>query len=288
MQEYTDLKRAEKGAWISIGTYLFLSALKLIIAYIGGSQALRADGLNNATDIVASVAILIGIRVARKPPDMNHHYGHFRAESIASLIAAFIMISVGIEVIINAVTKLVQNEVETPSMITAYAAIFSAIVMFIVYRFNVKLARKINSSSLYAQSQDNLSDALVSIGALIGIIGSQLGLSWLDLIAGIVVGLIICKTAFEIFKDATHTLTDGFDSNEIKEMKSSIQNVPGVEDVKDIKARMHGNQKLVEATILVNPSLTVEKGHEITEDVEVFLNKTYGVKYAHIHIEPFI
>jgi cation diffusion facilitator family transporter len=288
MQEYSDLKRGEKGAWISIGAYLFLSALKLTIAYIGGSQALRADGLNNATDIVASIAILIGMRVSRKPPDMNHHYGHFRAESIASLIAAFIMISVGIEVIINAVTKLVQNEVETPSMITAYAAIFSAIVMFIVYRYNLKLAKKINSSSLYAQSQDNLSDALVSIGALIGIIGSQLGLSWLDLIAGIVVGLIICKTAFEIFKDATHTLTDGFDSNEIKEMKISIQNVPGVEDVKDIKARMHGNQKLVEATILVNPSLTVEKGHEITDDVEVYLNKEYGVKYAHIHIEPFL
>ncbi len=287
MQEYQDLKRGEKGAWLSICAYLSLAALKLFVAYVGGSEALRADGLNNATDVIASIAILIGIKISRKPPDLNHHYGHLKAESIASLFAAFIMISVGLEVIFNAFTKLLENDPTTPSAITAYAAIFSAIVMFLVYRYNAKLAKATNSSSIYAQSQDNLSDALVSIGAFVGIIGSQLGLSWLDLIAGLIVGIIICITAIGIFRDATHTLTDGYDSKEIKQMKKSVGEVSGVDDVKDIKARMHGSQIYVELTILVDPNLTVKTSHHISDAVEEHLKENFGVTYTHIHIEPY-
>ncbi|WP_102027934.1 cation diffusion facilitator family transporter [Salirhabdus sp. Marseille-P4669] len=287
MQEYNDLKRGEKGAWISIIAYLLLSVFKLIVGTIGGSEALRADGLNNATDVIASIAILIGIRISRKPPDLNHHYGHFRAESIASLIAAFIMISVGIQVITDTVSKLIENEASTPSILTAYAAVISAVVMFFIYRYNLKLAKSTKSSAIYAQSQDNLSDTLVSMGAFIGIIGSLLGLTWLDLVAGFIVGVLICRTAIGIFRDATHTLTDGFDSQEIKRMKSSVANVHGVEVVKDIKARMHGNHVLIELTILVNPTLTVEKSHQITEDVEKYLQEHFDVHHTHIHIEPY-
>ncbi|SES97890.1 cation diffusion facilitator family transporter [Salinibacillus kushneri] len=287
MQEYYDLKRGEKGAWLSIGAYLFLASLKLIISFIAGSQALRADGLNNATDVVASIAVLIGLKISRKPPDQDHHYGHFRAESIASLVAAFIMITVGIEVVINAFTKLAQNNLEAPNMLAGYTAIFSAIVMFGVYRYNLFLAKKIKSSSLYAQSQDNLSDALVSIGAFGGIIGSHFGLPWLDLVAGIIVGFIICKTAFDIFKDASLTLTDGFDSKEIKQIKKGMERVDGVKEVKDIKARLHGNQILVDATILVNPNLTVKESHQITDNVENYLTEIFGIQHTHIHIEPY-
>ncbi|MRG86895.1 cation diffusion facilitator family transporter [Salinibacillus xinjiangensis] len=287
MEEYANLKRGERGAYLSIIAYLGLSTLKLVIAFIAGSEALRADGLNNATDVVASIAVLIGLKISRKPPDQNHHYGHFRAESIASLVAAFIMITVGIEVVLNALHKLIENETETPNMLAGYTAIFSAVIMFGVYRYNLFLAKKIKSSALYAQAQDNLSDTLVSIGAFVGIIGSQLGFTWLDLIAGIAVGLIICKTAYGIFRDATHTLTDGFDSKEIKQIKKGMGKVDGVEEVKDIKARLHGTQILVEATILVDPKLTVEEGHRITDQVEDYLGDTFGISHTHIHIEPY-
>jgi cation diffusion facilitator family transporter len=287
MQEYSNLKKGEIGAWISIGVYLFISALKLIIAYIGDSEGLRADGLNNATDVVASIAILIGIRISRKPPDQNHHYGHFRAESIASLVAAFIMISVGVDVIIDAFSSILKSTPVTPSMLTAYTALFSAFIMLLVYRYNIKLAKITKSPSIYAQSQDNLSDALVSIGVFVGIIGSQFGLIWLDPFAGLIVGLIICKTAFDIFKDASQTLTDGFDSKELKLIKKSIEEVDGVRAVKDIKARRHGNQILIETTILVNPHLTVEKSHGICDNVEKHLEEKFEIKHTHVHIEPF-
>lgn len=105
LEQYTNLRAGEKGAYLSIIAYIFLSALKLAAGYLGDSEALKADGLNNTTDIIASVAVLIGLRISQRPPDDDHRYGHFRAETIASLVASFIMIYVGIEVLISAAEK---------------------------------------------------------------------------------------------------------------------------------------------------------------------------------------
>lgn len=287
MNDYANLKKGERGAWVSIIAYLILAATKLTIASIGSSEALRADGLNNTTDVVASVAVLVGLKISRKPPDDDHHYGHFRAETIASLIAAFIMMTVGIEVIIGTVQNIINQNASEPAMLTAWTALAAAFVMYGVYRYNLNLSKKVNSNALYAAAQDNRSDALVSIGASIGIFGSQFGVFWLDPLAGLIVGLIICKTAWEIFKDATHSLTDGFDEDEVEHIRDAISNHPDVWAVKDVKARLQGNKTLVEATIHVDPNITVQEGHEITDEVEEHLEKEKNIGYAHIHIEPY-
>ncbi len=146
-QKYKNLKLGERGAIISIVAYLCLSALKLFIGYEANSAALRADGLNNATDIVASIAVLIGLKLSQRPPDHDHHYGHFKAESVASLVASFIMMVVGIHVLFEAVTSIFIGENKSPDMISAWTGIFSAGVMYLVYRYNRNLAKKIDSSS---------------------------------------------------------------------------------------------------------------------------------------------
>ncbi|WP_205091484.1 cation diffusion facilitator family transporter [Thalassobacillus pellis] len=287
MSEYENLKKGEKGAWVSIAAYLVLAAVKLIIAAIGGSAALRADGLNNTTDVIASIAVLIGLRISRKPPDEDHHYGHFRAETIASLIAAFIMMTVGLEVIIGTVENLWHQNFEEPSILTAWTALIAAFVMLGVYRYNLKLSKKIKSASLYAAAQDNRSDALVSIGAFIGILGAQFGIFWLDPLAGFIVGLIICKTAWDIFRDSTHTLTDGFDEEMLAEIKQLIAKNPGVWSIKDVKGRLQGNIVLIDATIHVDPEISVEEGHTITDEIEEMLEEELNIKHAQIHIEPY-
>lgn len=286
---YSDnLKQAEKGAWISIIAYITLSIIKLLIAYVGDSDALRADGLNNATDVIASIAVLVGLKISRKPPDNDHPYGHYRVETIASLFAAFIMAFIGIQVIFDTFQKVISNKVsEAPNLLTAWTALGAAIVMFFVYQFNVKLAKKIESSSLNAAAQDNKSDALVSIGAFVGIIGAQFGLFWLDPLAGFVVGIIICKTALDIFREATLTLTDGFEEDRLKEIQASIEKVKEVKEVIDVKGRIHGNQSLLDVTILVDPNLNVIQSHRITEDIENYLYDQHKITYVHIHIEPY-
>lgn len=283
-----NIQNGEKGAWISIFAYLFLSATKLLVAYIGDSDALWADGLNNSTDVVASIAILIGMRISQKPPDQNHRYGHYRAETIASLLAAFIMVAVGLQVIFSTVGKMFGEHVTKPDMLTAWTALCAAIIMYIVYRYNLALSRKVNSSALYAASQDNRSDALVSIGAFIGILGTQFGIFWLDPLAGLLVGIIICRTAWEIFKDATLVLTDAFDEELLKEIKLEIKKFPEVKIVPDIKGRALGNQSVLDVTIKVDPNLTVSQSHDITVRIEKKLANEYGILHTHIHIEPYI
>lgn len=287
MTHSENLKKGEKGAWISIFAYLILSIGKLVVAHFGNSEALRADGLNNSTDVIASIAILIGLKISRKPADNDHHYGHYRAETVASLFAAFIMVSVGIQVIYDTLRKLWIGEIAQPDMLTAWTALVAAIIMFGVYRFNATLAKKVESSSLHAAAQDNKSDAFVSLGAFVGIIGAQLGLYWLDPVAGLIVGFIICKTAWEIFKDSTHTLTDGFDENFLIKIKKSIAKVDEVKQVKDIKGRIHGNQSFIDIIILVDSKLNVKESHDITVQVEKLLAQKHNIYYAHIHIEPY-
>jgi cation diffusion facilitator family transporter len=286
LDAYNEIKEGEKGAWVSIIAYLFLSILKLLIGLSSGSAALLADGLNNTTDIIASFAVLIGLKISRRPPDHDHKYGHFRAETVAALVASFIMIAVGIQVLSQAVRKFFEPTIGTPNMIAAWTALFSALVMLLVYRYNIRLARRINSNAINAAAQDNRSDAFVSIGAFIGIIGSQFGLPWLDPLAATAVGLIICKTAWDIFKSASHALTDGFDEKELDKIKDTVARTPGVESIKDIKARILGNNILVDVTIGVDAYLNVVESHEITENVEGRMMIEHKISNVHVHIEP--
>jgi cation diffusion facilitator family transporter len=286
LDAYNEIKEGERGAWVSIIAYICLSALKLFIGAISSSDALLADGLNNSTDIIASFAVLIGLKISRKPPDRNHRYGHFRAETVAALVASIIMIAVGIQVLFSSVRKFFEPAIATPDLIAAWTALFCAVVMIFVYRYNLRIAKKINSHAMMAAAQDNRSDAFVSIGAFVGIIGSQFGLPWLDPLTATIVGLIICKTAWDIFRDSSHALTDGFDAQKLEEIKKTITETPGVISLKDLKARVNGNNVLVDVVVHVNSFLNVVESHAITEKIEERMNSKHKIKQVLVHIEP--
>ncbi|PAD33519.1 cation diffusion facilitator family transporter [Paenibacillus sp. 7523-1] len=286
--KYDNLKMGELGAIISIIAYICLTALKLVIGSIAGSEALKADGLNNATDIVASIAVLIGLRLAQRPADKDHTYGHWRAETVASLVASFIMMAVGLQVLFEAIGSVFQGENESPDLIAAYTGIFCAVVMYLVYRFNKRLATKIKSQAVMAAARDNISDAWVSAGTVIGIVGSQFGLPWLDPVTAVIVGFLICKTAWDIFKEATHHLTDGFDVELIREYRKTIATIDGVETVKDVRARSYGNNAVVDVVITVRSDLDLQQAHDICTDVEDELLREHDVYTVHVHVEPEI
>ncbi|GAB6927240.1 manganese transporter MneS [Paenibacillus sp. JCM 10914] len=283
---YDNIKQGERGAWVSIGAYLVLSAFKIFSGYLFASSALLADGFNNLTDIVASLAVLIGLRISQKPPDSNHAYGHLRAETIAALVASFIMAVVGVQVLVEAVRSLFEGAKEPPNLWAAGVAGVCALAMLGVYRYNRNLARRIDNQALMAAAKDNLSDALVSTGAAIGIIGAQFGLPWMDTVAAVAVGIIICKTAWDIFRDSTYRLTDGFDEERLSDMRSTIAQTPGVEGIKEVKARIHGNHVLVDVVIEVDPHISVLEGHHISDRIEEKMSQVHNTMNVHIHVEP--
>ena len=286
MDVYGDIKKGEKGAWVSIVAYLVLSSLKLTAGWIFASEALTADGLNNVTDVMASVAVLVGLRISRKPPDQNHPYGHLRAETIAALLASFIMGTVGLQVLIAAVRNLWKGEYATPDLNAGWVALAAAVLMYGIFIYNSRLARRINNQALMAAAQDNRSDALVSIGAAVGIFGSRLGLPWLDGVAAIAVGCIILKTAWDIFSTATNTLTDGFDVQQLMSLRTTVEKTEGVKAIKDIRARIHGSTVLVDVVIAVNPSISLVESHAICDMVEQRMKRKHDIENVHVHVEP--
>lgn len=287
METYTNLRAGEKGAYLSIVAYIFLSTLKLIFGYVGDSQALRADGLNNLTDIVASIAVLIGLRISQRPPDDDHQYGHLRAETIASLVAAFVMIYVGIEVLLTAGKSMFSANHSQPDTLTIWVSLFSAVVMYAVYRYNLQLAEKIKSTAVKAAAYDNRSDALVSLATALGIIGAIIGFHAVDTITAFIVGVIILKTAYEILKEAIHLLTDGFDSDVLARVKEEAAQIAQVREVREVRGRQHGNLMLLDVTVAVNPNLSVRRSHEITEEIEQNIQIMHPNALAFVHIEPY-
>ncbi|WML38079.1 cation diffusion facilitator family transporter [Neobacillus sp. OS1-2] len=285
-EKYQNLKLGERGAIISMLAYICLSIIKLAIGYISDSAALKADGLNNTTDIIASFAVFVGLKLSRRPPDGDHGYGHWKSETIASMIASFIMLAVGIQVFEDGFTSIFHGGKESPDMLAAYTGLFSAIVMYFVYRYNKKLAAKIKSKSVLAAAKDNISDAWVSIGTATGIFGAQLNMPWMDTVTAMLVGVIICKTAWDIFKDTSHDLSDGFDEDKIHLYQEVITKVDGVKGIKDIKGRNYGSNEVIDVVILVQSTIDIRAAHDIATHVEKVMMKDYGVYDVHVHVEP--
>lgn len=253
-----------------------LAFIKLIIGVLYNSSALIADGINNATDVISSVCVLIGIRISRKPADENHLYCHFRAELISTLIDSFIMMYAGIQVVIFAIKKLIYSQYEVPTFHNAITAFISVGIMFSVFYYNYNLAKKISSNSLKAAALDNLSDGFVSLGTLVSLFGTIIGFKQADIITAIIVSIIIIFTAVKTFKEATHILTNGIEVETIEEeINNIVKNIDGVIKVKDIRGRSHGLIHFIDVTITVNPNLNVTKSHDITVKIEKALSKNF-------------
>ncbi|EOH92940.1 cation diffusion facilitator family transporter [Enterococcus villorum] len=283
---YKQLKQAELGAIISIVAYIIVSILKLTVGNMANSEALRADGLNNFTDILASVAVLIGLRISRKPADNEHRYGHWKAENIASLVTSFIMLLVGLQVLYSAIMSIADKKMETPDMTAAVVGVLSAILMYGVYSFNKRLAAKVKSPGLLAAAKDNLSDAWTSIGTAVAVFAASFNLGWLDSLAAIVVGLLILKTAIDIFKESSFSLSDGFDQEKLDQYKQIIEEIPEVQSVKSIKGRTYGSNTYVDIMVTMNPNLTVKESHAVSDLIENTLFEKFQVLETDVHVEP--
>lgn len=282
-----EIKQAEKGAVISIFAYIFLAFIKLAAGYYGKSQALSADGLNNFTDMIASIAVLIGLKVSRKPADNEHRYGHWKAENVASLLTSLIMFAVGVQVVMDGIRSVIDRQMEQPSQLAAYVGLFSAAIMYGVYLINKKIAEKNNSQALHAVAKDNFSDMLTSIGTSVAVFAASFKLGWLDTLTAIVIGCIILKTAYEIFKESTFYLSDGFDKDLLAMYKDDILNMDGIMDVVSIRARSLGANVFLDVVVSMNPTLTVENSHQLVDQLETELQEKYDIFDIDVHVEPF-
>ncbi|NQN87247.1 cation transporter [Streptococcus suis] len=285
-QQIQNLKLAERGAIISITAYIALSGIKLAAGHIFHSDALTADAFNNISDIIGNIAVLVGLRMAQKPADTDHKFGHWKMEDLASLITSFIMFVVGFQVLYSTFLKIISNQTVEIDMTGAIVGIFSALVMIGVYLYNKSLAKRVHSKALEAAAKDNLSDAVTSIGTSVAIIAAAFNFPIVDKFAAVVITFFILKTAYDIFMESFFTLSDGFDEELLHKYEEDILKLPKVVAVKSQRGRTYGANIYLDIVLEMNPDLSVYESHEITEQVEQLLTLKHGVFDVDIHVEP--
>ncbi len=285
MSQNENLKIAQRGAYLSLVVYIILSIAKYVTGFVFNSAAVRADALNNMTDIVVSIAVIIGLKISIKPADRNHPYGHLKSENISTLLVSFIIMFVGIQVVIENAPRLLTQDKNVPSPITILVSIISGLIMLGVFLVNQKLAKKTKSSSLKSAAKDNLSDSLVSIGTAIGLVFTQIGFPIVDIILATLLGLLIIYTGFGIFRESIFTLSDGFNKKDLEEYRNDILEVDDVLDVRSIKGRYHGSSIFLDVTIVVEPDLSISQAHLICDKVEDHLHEK-GISSVYVHPEP--
>ena len=285
-QSMSNLKLAERGAIISISTYLLLSAAKLATGHLLHSSSLVADGFNNVSDIIGNVALLIGIRMARQPADRDHRFGHWKIEDLASLITSIIMFYVGFDVLRDTIQKILSREQTVIDPLGASLGVVSAAVMFVVYLYNTRLSKKSKSKALKAAAKDNLSDAVTSLGTSIAILASSFNYPIVDKLVAIIITFFILKTAYDIFIESSFSLSDGFDDRLLEEYQKAIMEIPKISKVKSQRGRTYGSNIYLDITLEMNPDLSVYESHEIADQVESMLEERFGVFDTDVHIEP--
>ena len=274
---------------------MILFAFKLVAGIIGRSGAMIADAVHSASDFVTDIGVLAFVRISAKPRDDDHKWGHGKYETLASLIIGVALFAVGIEILVDSAEKIaavVAGEVlPRPGAIAIIAAAVSILAKEALYQWSVRVGKQLDSPSVVANAWHHRSDALSSIGALLGIgCAYFLGEKWriADPIAAIVVAALIIKVAYDLCRTALAELLEKSLPREVEdEILAIISATPNVYKPHNLRTRRIGANIAIEVHIRVDGSMTVNDSHEISRDIEQALREKYGAQTAvAIHVEP--
>ena len=285
----TRYEEASKVTIKAIFWNVFLSLIKIVSGIIGNSTAMIADGIHSASDIITSVGVLIGNKISSKPGDREHNYGHDKAETLVSFLLSIMLIVVSLSIGLEGVKKLFNiDAIKVPTLMPLIVYIISILIKEYQYRITIKVAKEINSPSLKADAWHHRSDALSSIAAFIGIGGAMIGFKPLEPIATVIVALIVCKVAIDIFKDAMNELMDvSISEEQEKQILECSEVTDGVKHIKTLRTRKHGAFAYVDLVICVDANLTVKEGHDIATNLEKkLISEISLIKGITVHVEP--
>ena len=284
------------ATWLGIIVNTLLAIMKGIAGFISGSRALLADAVHSASDIAGSIVVLFGVKIATKPPDEEHPYGHGKAENIASIIVALLLIVIGIEISISSVKVFFGEVPKAPGKLALIVIIISILIKEGLFQYKFRIGRKYQSSALISEAWHHRSDSLSSIAALFGVGGAMLGeyfqlpfLVYADAAAGILVSLIVVKIGYSLAKESSLVMMEKvLDKKEVKKYKQTVMAVDGVIRIDQIFARTHGRYVIIDIKVSVDPNLSVKEGHDIAKAVKQrLLQKHEDIEDVLVHLNPY-
>ena len=284
-------KVVDKVSTVTILGNLILSVFKLIAGIVARSHAMVSDAVHSASDVFSTFVVLIGIKLSLKEADKEHPYGHERLECVAAILLAMVLfitgLGIGLEALKNILSGNYDNS-QTPGILALIAAIVSIACKEVMYWYTRHYAKKIDSSALLADAWHHRSDALSSVGALIGIGGARLGFPIMDSVASLVIFIFIVKAAYDIFKDAIDKMVDhSCDEKTEKEIFECVMRNKEVRGIDSLHTRIFGNKIYVDIEIMVDGSYSLIKAHGIAEDVHTDIEMNFPkIKHIMVHVNP--
>lgn len=270
---------------------IVLSVLKLVAGMIAHSGAMISDAVHSASDVFSTIVVMIGFKMASKEADEDHPYGHERLECVAAILLSAVLAATGFGIGMSGIEKIMkpsESNLQVPGILALAAAVISIMTKEGMYWYTRAAAKQVNSSALMADAWHHRSDALSSIGSMIGIIGARMGFPICDPIASIVICIFIIKAAADIFMDAIGKMTDkACDPEVVTKIRECILENQGVDGIDKLQTRLFGSKKYVDVEILVDGSMSLENAHKIAEQVHNSIEMTFSdVKHCMVHVNP--
>ena len=280
--------------WGSFVNFLLL-VFKFVAGFVGNSAAMIADAVHSLSDFITDIIVILFVRVSSMPKDENHHYGHGKYETLATAIIGVVLFAVGVGILVNAVEAIIDffhgKELAAPNIWALGAAAVSIVFKEALYQYTVYKGKNLNSNAVMANAWHHRSDALSSIGTLLGISGAMfLGEKWrvLDPIAAFLVSIFILKVAIELTKASLEELLEKSLPKKTQEkILNIIHSFPEVKSPHNLRTRHIGSNIAIEFHIRMDGNLSLNEVHEITKRMENALKAEFGpLTHIGIHMEP--
>ena len=268
-----------------------LAVFKLLAGLLAHSGAMVSDAVHSFSDVISSIIVIVGVRISVQGPDRDHPYGHERFECVAAIVLAVVLAFTGVLIGKGAVEKIISGSKESPvipGVLALAAAAVSIVVKEAMYWYTRHYAKKLDSSALMASAWDHRSDALSSIGALIGIFFARRGVPVLEPVASLLICVMILKAAVDIFRSALEKMVDHACDEEterkIRECALAQEKVLGVDWMSTWE---FGPRIYVDMEIRADGRMTLEAAHEVAECVHDEIEKEFPkVKHIMVHVNP--
>ena len=282
---------AMRVSYISILGNVLLSVFKLMAGIFAHSGAMISDAVHSASDVFSTFVVMIGIKISARASDKEHPYGHERMECVAAIVLATILCITGLGIGKNAIAKLQDGNdagMVIPGILALVAAIVSIVVKEAMFWYTRGAAKKIDSGALMADAWHHRSDALSSVGALVGILFARNGYPMMDAVASLIICVFIVKASYDIFKDAVDKMVDkACDEETERELRKFVEAQPGVLGVDLLQTRVFGNKIYVDLEICADENSTLKESHQVAEQVHDKLEIQFPkVKHIMIHVNP--
>jgi cation diffusion facilitator family transporter len=287
-------KQSLQALKIGLGANVFLAVVKTGFGILAHSPALLADGINSTSDVAYYVVVWLFMRVAGKPPDDEHPYGHRQLESIGALVVAAFVITTAIAIFWNSVNVLFDyftgvGKFSGASPVALWVAIITIIIKIILSIYTRRIGNKTSNAALLALASDHRNDIYASSAAAVGILLGRLGYVWVDPLAGALVSLVILHTGIVILRESTYELMDTVPGKALNfQIKSVLDGNYQIKHIDEIKAHRFGPYLVLNITISVDGSISVRDGDEIATKVERNLMENIDfVRSVHVHYHPY-